>query len=60
MNIKMKKKITIMISNVNKEHHTSEEDIIRDNKTRGILKIIHQRKLTKEKRVPNQWPDHLT
>ena len=54
----MKKKIINMITNATKEYPTSEEDVSRDNETRGILKTINQRSLTKKKKVPNEWPDH--
>ena len=56
--MKMKKKIINMITNATKEYPTSEEDVSRDNETRGILKTINQRSLTKKKKVPNEWPDH--
>ena len=49
-----------MIMNVTKGNSTSEEDVSRDNETKGILKIIDQQRVTKKKRVPNQWPDHPT
>ena len=39
--MKMMKKIATMITNATKEYHTSEEDVIRDNETKGILKSIH-------------------
>ena len=56
--VKMKKKITSMITNVTKEYFTSEEDVRRDNETKGIPKTIDRQILTKKKRVQNQWPDH--
>ena len=49
-----------MIMNATKEHSTGEEDVSRDNETKGILKTIDQRRLNKKKGVPNQWPDHPT
>ena len=55
--VKMKKKIVHMILNAANEYPMSEEDVRRDNETRGILKTIDQQELTK-KRMPNQWPDH--
>ena len=51
-------RIRTMMTNATKEYPTSEENVIRDNKTKGVLKIIHQRRLTEKKRVSNQWPDH--
>ena len=56
----MKRKITTMIMDATTEYLTSEKDVIRDNETKGILKLIHHRRLTKKKRVPNQWSDHPT
>ena len=56
----MKKKIASMIMNATNEYPTSEENVSKKNETKGILKAIDRRKLTKKKRVPNQWPDHLT
>ena len=53
---KMKKKIAIMIMNATKGYPTSEEDTIRDNATKEVLKTIHWRRL----RMPNQWPDYST
>ena len=58
--MKMKKKIASMIMNATNEYPTSEEDVSKDNETKGILKTINQRSLTKKKKVPNQWPDHPT
>mmetsp|Transcript_5755 Transcript_5755/g.6195 ORF Transcript_5755/g.6195 Transcript_5755/m.6195 type:complete len:134 (+) Transcript_5755:232-633(+) len=58
--MKIKNKIVIMITNITKEYTTSEEYVRRDNETKGILKMMHRRRLTKKKRVPNQWPDHPT
>ena len=55
--MKMKKKITSMIMNATNEYPTSEEDVSRTNETKGI---IDRQRLTKKKRVPNQWPDHPT
>jgi len=55
-----KVKIANMITNATKEYPTSEEDVRRDNVTKGILKTIDRRSLTKKKRVPNQWSDHPT
>ena len=56
----MKKKIASMINNATNEYPTSEEDVSKDNETKGILKMINRRSLTKKKKVPNQWPDHPT
>jgi len=56
----MKKKIANMITNATKEYPTSEEDIRRDSETKGILETMDRRRLTKKKRVLNQWPDHPT
>jgi len=58
--VKMKKKIPSVITNVIKAYSMSEEDVSRDDKTKGILKTIDQRRLKKKKRVPSQWPDHPT
>ena len=58
--IKMKKKIASMIMNATNEYPTSEEDVSIENETKEILKAIDRRKLTKKKRMPNQWPDHPT
>ena len=49
--VKMKKKIASMIMNATKAYPTGEEDVSRDNETKGILKTIDQRRLTKKKRV---------
>ena len=57
---KMKKKIATMVMNATNEYHTSKEDAIGDKEIKGTLKMIYRRKLTKKKRVPNQWPDHPT
>mmetsp|Transcript_29391 Transcript_29391/g.31581 ORF Transcript_29391/g.31581 Transcript_29391/m.31581 type:complete len:88 (-) Transcript_29391:4-267(-) len=57
--VKMKK-IASMTMNATNEYPTSEEDVSKDNETKGILKTIDRRRLTKKKRVPNQWPDHPT
>ena len=56
----MKKKIASMISNVTNGHPTSDSDVSREHETNEILKMIDRQKLTKKKRVPNQWPDHPT
>ena len=56
----MKKKITSMIMNATNEYPTSEEDVSKENETKGILKLMDRRRLTKKKGVPNQWPDHPT
>ena len=57
--LKMKKETRIVLTNVTEEYPMSEEDVRRNNDTKGILKIIEdQRRLTKKKRVPNQWPNH--
>ena len=58
--MKMKKKIANMILNVTNGYPTSEDDVRKEHETKGILKMIDRRKLTKKKRVPNQWPDHPT
>ena len=60
MKMKMKKKIASIIMNATNEYSTSEENVSKENETKGILKLINQRNLTKKKRVPNQWPDHPT
>ena len=52
--VKMKKKITSMIMNATKVYPTSEEDVSRDNETKGILETINQRQMTNKKRMPNQ------
>ena len=54
----MKTKIAIIIISSTKEYPTSEEDIRPDNETKEILKTTQQRRLTKKKRVPNQWLNH--
>ena len=56
----MKKKIASMIVNVTNEYPTSDDDVSREHETKGFLKMIDRRKLKKNKRVPNQWPDHPT
>ena len=58
--VKMKKKIANMILNVTNGYPTSDDDVSKEHETKGILKMIDRRKLTKKKRVPNQWPDHPT
>ena len=58
--VKMKKKIAYMIVSVTNGYPTSDDDVSREYETKGILKMIDQQKLTKKKRVPNQWPDHPT
>ena len=58
--VKMKKKIASTIMNATKEYPTSGEDVSRDNETKRILKIIDRERLTEQKSMPNQWPDHLT
>ena len=59
--MKMKKKIASMIMNATKEYPTGgEKNVGRDNAIKGILKTIDRQRLTKKKRVPNQWPDHPT
>jgi len=58
--VRMKKNITSMRMNTTKAYPTSGEDVKRDNETKGILKTIDWRRLTKKKRMPNQWPDHPT
>ena len=44
----MKKKIASMIINATNEYPTSEEDVSKDNETKGILKTIDRRRLTKK------------
>ena len=39
--MKLKKKIASMITNTMKEYPTNEEELRRDNETKGILKTIH-------------------
>ena len=56
----MKKKIASMIVNVTNGYPTSDDDVSREYGAKGILKKIDRRKLTKKKRMPNQWPDHPT
>ena len=58
--VKMKKKIASMIVNVINGYPTSDDDVSREYGNKGILKMIDRRKLTKKKRVPNQWPEHPT
>ena len=58
--MKMKKKIANMILNVTNGYPTSDDGVSREHETKGTLKMIDRRKLTKEKRMPNQWPDHPT
>ena len=58
--IKMKKKIASMIMNATNEYPTCEENVSKENETKGILKAIDRRNLIKKKRVPNQWLDHPT
>ena len=54
----MKKKIASMIMNATNEYPTSDEDISKENETKGILKMINRQRLTKKKRVSNQRPDN--
>ena len=58
--VRMKKKIASMMSNVTNGYPISEDEVSRDHEIKGILKMIDRQKLTKKKRVPNQWPDHPT
>jgi len=58
--MKMNKKIGSMIMNATNEYPTSEEDVSKDNETKGIQKTIDRQRLTKKKGMPNQWPDHPT
>ena len=44
----------------NKYDNKYNKRIRKDNETKAILKTINQRRLTKKKRVSNQWPDHST
>ena len=45
----MKKKIASMIINATKEYSIGEEDVVsRDNETKGIVKTIDRRRLTRE------------
>merc|ERR1712238_465703 len=46
--VKMKKKIANMISNVTNGYPTSDDDVSREHETKGILKMIDRRKLTKK------------
>merc|ERR1712238_516690 len=48
--VKMKKKITSMIVSVTNGYPTSDDDVSREYGTKGILKMIDRRKLTKKKR----------
>ena len=57
---KVKKKIASMIVNVINGYSTSDDGLSREYGTKGILKMIDRHKLTKKKRMPNQWPDHPT
>jgi len=47
-----------MIVNVKNGYLTSDDDVSREHETTWILKMIDRRNLTKNKRVPNKWPDH--
>ena len=58
--VKVKKKIANMILNVTNGYPASDDDVSREHATKGIFKMIDCRKLTKKKRMPNQWPDHPT
>ena len=58
--VKMKKKIANMILNLTNGYRGSDDDVSKEHETKGILNMIDRRKLTKKKRVPNQWPDHPT
>ena len=61
--IKMNKKIPIMKMNLIMKCQTKANKIITQNsKTQQIPKIIQirNRKLTKKKKVPNEWPDRPT
>ena len=49
-----------MIMNATKSHPMNEKKLRKDNDTKGILKTIDPRRLTKKKRVPNQWPAYPT
>ena len=53
-------KIASMISNVTNRYPTSDNDVSTEHETKGILRMIDRGKLTKKKRMPNQWPDHPT
>ena len=52
--VKMKNKIASMIVIVTDGYPTSDDDVSREHETKGILKMIDRRKLTKNKRMPNQ------
>ena len=52
--VKMKKKIASMIMNATKGYTTGEEDVRRDIQTKGVLKSLDRRSLTKKKKFPNQ------
>jgi len=56
----MNQKIASMILNATKAYTTGEGDVSKDNETKRALKTIDRQRLTKKKRVPNQWPDHPT
>merc|ERR1712238_162957 len=60
MKVKMKQKITSMIVSVTNGYPTSDDDVSREYGNKGTLKMMDRRKLTKKKRMPNQWPDHPT
>jgi len=58
--MKMKKKRVNMTMNATNEYPNSGENVSKENQTKEILKLIDQCKLTKKKRVLNQWPDRPT
>ena len=58
--VKMKKKIANMILNVTNGYPKGDNDVSREYGTNRILKMIDRQKLSKKKRMPNQWPDHPT
>ena len=49
-----------MILNVTNGYFMSDDDVSKEHETKGSLRMMDQRKLTKKKKVPNQWPDHPT
>jgi len=58
--MKKRRKIATMRTNVTKGYPIREEGIGGNKETKGILKMIYRRRLTKKKRVSNQWPDYPT
>ena len=59
--MKVKRKIETMRTNPRTEYQMNDKEMIeRDNNTKGIPRMIHRRNVTKKKKLPNQWSDHLT